>query len=1027
MVLRPASRASRRGSASSVDFPRRQRSAPSYYYISFQAALALPTELLARVMQLLANDAYPLCFFGVFPVRSLPFRSSWKRTLGSFYEMTDSLETLKRINVVRHSTMRQFSRTLWNTKFTTLFEPFGSAILQDYQIRVSFGTSAAKFEARLVLASSHLIFVVNMLGDFPIFQLAYTQITELAPLDSLLKVVFTTESNRNNNAADDSGNASSVNEHEFWIHPPKHPRPDTQQLIASDIYGVVSSLRAHRDQQAVSITVRPSDLFPPQLFPNELRLSLSDWTQLLSKAQVKKVRAGDIIQTAEQPVRRISYIVHGKVSLTARSATKLFLHSGDAIGDYASLFEKRAHFNATAQSSTRLVQFKIKDLHVLFELTPALRQRFYASTLQCLYFRSLVFETSVPHYAPRLLPQRSRRPDIEEEMAENSGDTSVSFSETTEEENKPYRQQVLTEFHSNLQVHLQRLLLEGTKDELCIFALLHTYLFSSTSDFLSNVVAVGPGTAPERFLLLASATIRYHWNLKEHPSCEAGFVALLQSCANIGERSSGDTTHRVLSSVSELKAELASNETLARTRHWTSRPQTSASGLLAFIDMHTCFEEIMPPEAANILSFLDWKFFNAVPLTEFMKKDFVQKQLSPTLHNSITRFNTMTNWIVTMILTPEDRNQRAFYIQRWIKIAQCLKDSNNFSGLQMVCLALDHVYVSRLKATWEVVPTELREQLSALSELVTPRHNYTNYRRLCKKTPKFIPIVPVLTKDLFLIEDGAETFINNGSDLNFKKLANLYSLLHRISELQISLELEYKDFKVESVKRRFFEKMEGVIENEDELYELSVKREPAGGQTPSPGVTSQPGLAVPSPHKRKVFGKKSPSFKSIPVVTNQEGAPSIPLRICIKGTTPAFTELGLSLVNKTVLLNSPVQDPKEVLQLLLERLCSTMRDSQIGRIMAESKYYSLYEERERGRVVAISSADRAWSARETIVFERDRSLPKLKKSTLEILRLEYQNAMLEDRVAELTAENARLKGQQAPNATTAKPSAAATT
>src|SRR3990167_9631508 len=83
-----------------------------------------------------------------------------------------------------------------------------------------------------------------------------------------------------------------------------------------------------------------------------------------------------------------------------------------------------------------------------------------------------------------------------------------------------------------------------------------------------------------------------------------------------------------------------------------SQQSSGAVGVLDALDDGdlTCFEEIRPLEAAQILTVIEWRFFRLIDLQEFTKKRFSSRPKSPSLHRSIDRFNTVTMWIVTMVL-----------------------------------------------------------------------------------------------------------------------------------------------------------------------------------------------------------------------------------------------------------------------------------------------------------------------------------------------------------------------------------------
>ncbi|XP_023237795.1 rap guanine nucleotide exchange factor 2-like isoform X4 [Centruroides sculpturatus] len=84
---------------------------------------------------------------------------------------------------------------------------------------------------------------------------------------------------------------------------------------------------------------------------------------------------------------------------------------------------------------------------------------------------------------------------------------------------------------------------------------------------------------------------------------------------------------------------------------------------------------------------------------------------------------------------------------------------------------LGHGAVSRLRVTWEKLPTKYQKIFEDLQDLMDPSRNMCKYRNLINSEhiqPPIIPFYPVVKKDLTFIHLGNDTFVDNL--VNFEKL-----------------------------------------------------------------------------------------------------------------------------------------------------------------------------------------------------------------------------------------------------------------
>ena len=84
---------------------------------------------------------------------------------------------------------------------------------------------------------------------------------------------------------------------------------------------------------------------------------------------------------------------------------------------------------------------------------------------------------------------------------------------------------------------------------------------------------------------------------------------------------------------------------------------------------------------------------------------------------------------------------------------------------------LGHGCVSRLRNTWEKLPTKYAKTFEDLQDLMDPSRNMSKYRNLVNSEmvqPPMIPFFPVVKKDLTFIHLGNDSKVDGL--INFEKL-----------------------------------------------------------------------------------------------------------------------------------------------------------------------------------------------------------------------------------------------------------------
>lgn len=201
-------------------------------------------------------------------------------------------------------------------------------------------------------------------------------------------------------------------------------------------------------------------------------------------------------------------------------------------------------------------------------------------------------------------------------------------------------------------------------------------------------------------------------------------------------------------------------------------PDEMAPDLVRESSVH--FLQLNANEIAIQLTFQDFCVFRAIESTEYIDDLFEIKSRYgiPKLREFSELVNHEMFWVVTEVCSEHNMMRRSKIIKQFIKIARHCKECKNFNSMFAIISGLGHGAVSRLRVTWEKVPTKYQRLFSDLQELMDPSRNMSKYRQLITteliaQNP-MIPFYPVVKKDLTFIHLGNDTKIENL--INFEKL-----------------------------------------------------------------------------------------------------------------------------------------------------------------------------------------------------------------------------------------------------------------
>uniref|UniRef100_A0A2C9LIN6 Rap guanine nucleotide exchange factor 2 n=1 Tax=Biomphalaria glabrata TaxID=6526 RepID=A0A2C9LIN6_BIOGL len=183
--------------------------------------------------------------------------------------------------------------------------------------------------------------------------------------------------------------------------------------------------------------------------------------------------------------------------------------------------------------------------------------------------------------------------------------------------------------------------------------------------------------------------------------------------------------------------------------------------------------QLYPHEVAWQLTLNDYRVFRDIEPTEYIDDlyDIKSKYGCHQLHKFAELVNKEMFWVITEITNETNLVKRTKLLKHFIKIAKHCKDCKNFNSMFAILSGLGHGAISRLKQTWERLPSKYLKLFEDLQSFMDPSRNMAKYRNLINSehvSPPYIPFYPIFKKDLYFIHLGNDATVD--SLINFEKL-----------------------------------------------------------------------------------------------------------------------------------------------------------------------------------------------------------------------------------------------------------------
>lgn len=123
-------------------------------------------------------------------------------------------------------------------------------------------------------------------------------------------------------------------------------------------------------------------------------------------------------------------------------------------------------------------------------------------------------------------------------------------------------------------------------------------------------------------------------------------------------------------------------------------------------------------------------FFRQIEATEYVDDlyELNSKYGTPSLSLFAELVNREMMWAIGEIVSESHSAKRMRVIKQFIKIARQCKETQNFNSMFAIISGLGHGAVSRLKSSWEKLPSKYQRLFNEMQQLMDPSRNMSRYR-----------------------------------------------------------------------------------------------------------------------------------------------------------------------------------------------------------------------------------------------------------------------------------------------------------
>ncbi|XP_065175150.1 ras-specific guanine nucleotide-releasing factor 2-like isoform X2 [Sycon ciliatum] len=211
-----------------------------------------------------------------------------------------------------------------------------------------------------------------------------------------------------------------------------------------------------------------------------------------------------------------------------------------------------------------------------------------------------------------------------------------------------------------------------------------------------------------------------------------------------------------------------------------------------------------------------------------------RREIAPNVCAVIDKCNRLGNWVPSEILAGKTAAKRADAIEKIIRIAFHCLDLHNLNDTLIIAYSLQNSAVERLSKSWKLVPSKVMKMLEDIKKVCSANERYQamrTYIHACE--PPCVPFIGAYLDMIYGIDVTMNTFDNNGF-VNFAKMVRLSKQIRELVQFQ---QEQYKELEFDLVTQHYLS-TGLVLEDDDEIFTLSLEREPREAQKTMDNVTN---------------------------------------------------------------------------------------------------------------------------------------------------------------------------------------------
>ena len=200
-----------------------------------------------------------------------------------------------------------------------------------------------------------------------------------------------------------------------------------------------------------------------------------------------------------------------------------------------------------------------------------------------------------------------------------------------------------------------------------------------------------------------------------------------------------------------------------------------------------------PKDIALELTRISYLLFSKIKPKEFFKGLFTKKdkeKTSPNICVVVNHFNILSFWVIEEVLSYDYSSDRAKVIEKFIDIANELKNLNNFNDCMSITSGLGQMILSKLTKSWKKVSSKEITLFHKIKRLLNFQDNYKNIREeiaKCLKDEKpFVPFLGYYTKRICFLEESGKYVKDKSALINVDKIAQVEQILNEFYEMNKS-------------------------------------------------------------------------------------------------------------------------------------------------------------------------------------------------------------------------------------------------